>query len=195
MKKRKPGPARPFIVVAGIWRHLDRYWPILTCGPEDHTEDAFCAIKSESRVKPSNAALIALLDLKKAEAVLEPICTETEARLFMSTIGYTVLPELHPWDVTPADDVRECDETGMNLFAIAMYPKAEEYIRIGDPPIMKETFERLTGMGLLADQAIGLICKALTLEFSKSPNQEITPESIELVVQTLSRLPEFPDED
>ena len=191
----KPDPPRPFVLVAGIWEHLDRYWPTLTWGPDDPAEDGFCAIKSESRVKPTNAALIALLDIKKAEAVLEPICTETEARLFMSTIGYTVLPGLNPRDVTPADDVRESDETGMNLFALAIYPEVEEYIRIGDPPIVKETFDRLTGMGLIADQAIGLICKALTLEFSESGNREITPESIKRVVQILTRLPELPDED
>ena len=190
----KPDLPRPFIVVAGIWHDLDRYWPVLTFGPEDLAEDAICAIKSESRVRPTNAALIALLDLKKAQAVLEPICTEKEARLFMSTIGYTVMPELDPSDVTPADDVRESDETGMNLLALAMYSEVEEYVGIGDPPIMKETSDRLTAMGLSADEAIGLMCKALVEEYSKSPDHEIISESLERVVQILSRLPDLPDE-
>jgi hypothetical protein len=191
-EKRKSWPARPFMV-ADIWRNLQRYWPVLTFGPEDPAEDPFCAIKSESRRRPTNAALIALLDIKKAQAVLETVWTGAEARLFISTIGYTVRPGLHPSDVMPAEDVRESDETGMNLPALAMYREVEEYIRIGDPPIMKETADRLIGMGLSDDEAIGLICEALALEYSQSPDHEITPKSIDRIVRILSRLPDYPD--
>ena len=93
----------------------------------------------------------------------------------------------------PAEDIRESDETGMNLLALTMYREVEEYIRIGDPPIMKETSDRLMGMGLSDDEAIGLICKALALEYSQSPDHEITPKSIDRIVRILSGLPEFPD--
>ncbi len=58
---------------------------------------------------------------------------------------------------------------------------------------MKETADRLMGMGLSDDEAIGLICKALALEYYQSPDHEITPKSIDRIAQILSRLPEFPD--
>jgi hypothetical protein len=172
-------------MVAGIWHDLDRYWPVLTFGPEDPAEGAICAVKSESRRSPANAALIALIDLKQTQLVLEPICKDTQARRFMSTMGYTARPDLDPLDVMPAEDVRESDETGMNLLALAMYREAEEYIRIGNPPIFKETSERLIGMGLPDDEAIGLMCKALVDEYFE-PNHEITPESIDRIILILS---------
>jgi hypothetical protein len=136
-----------------------------------------------------------LIDLKKAEALPKPICTETEALRFLSTIGYSVRPELNPADMTPADGVRESDDIGLNLLAIAMYREVEEYIRIGDPPIMKQTADRLKGIGLSDDEAIGLMCKALVEEYSRNPDHEMTAESAERVVQILSALPDFPDDD
>ena len=194
MEKRKSWPTRPFMV-ADIWSHLDRYWPVLTFGPEDPEEDAICAMKFESRGRPTKAALIALIDLKKAEALPKPICTKAEAQLFLSRIGYAVRPELGPADVTPADGVRESDDMGLNLLALTLYGEVEECIRIGDPPIMKETSDRLVGMGLSDDEAIGLMCKALVEEYSRSPSHKVTPESAERVEQILSRLPDFPDDD
>ena len=41
--------------------------------------------------------------------------------------------------------------------------------------------------------AIGLICKALALEYTESPDHAITPKSIDRIVEILSRLPDFPD--
>ncbi|HEY2385180.1 MAG TPA: hypothetical protein VGK48_28735 [Terriglobia bacterium] len=111
----------------------------------------------------------------------------------MATMGYTVRPDVELSDVTPADDVHEPDEMGMNLFALAMYREVEDYIRIGDPPIFKETSERLIGMGLSDDEAIGLICKALVGEYTWDSNHEITPESLDRIVRTLSRLPDLHD--
>ena len=187
---REQGPLIWLPMQKGTACHLPFSWPRYSTVP---LTAPFCAIKSESRRRPTNAALIALLDIKKAQAVLEPVWTGAEARLFISTIGYTVRPGLHPSDVMPAEDVRESDETGMNLLALEMYREVEEYIRIGDPPIMKETADRLMGMGLSDDEAIGLICKALALEYYQSPDHEITPKSIDRIAQILSRLPEFPD--
>jgi len=92
-----------------------------------------------------------------------------------------------------AEDVRESDQPEMNLLALALYRQVEEYIRIGDPAIMKETADRLIGMGLSDDEAIGLICKALALEYSQSPDHAITPKSIDRIVRILSRLPDYPD--
>ena len=191
-EKRKRWPARPFMV-ADIWRDLGRNWPVLTFGPGDPAEDPFCAIKSESRRRPTNAALIALLDIKKAQAELEPGWTGAELRRFISTIGYTERPGLHPSDVMPAEDVRESDQPMMNILALAMYRQVEEYIRVGDPPIMKETADRLIGIGLSGDEAIGLICKALALDYTQSPDHAITPTSIDRIVGILSRLPDLPD--
>ncbi|HLH31729.1 MAG TPA: hypothetical protein VKY31_11040, partial [Terriglobia bacterium] len=57
----KSWPARPFLI-AGVWHHRKRYWPVLTFGPEDPTEAAICAVKTESRRRPTKAALIALID-------------------------------------------------------------------------------------------------------------------------------------
>ena len=185
-------PSGP-LLIACIWHNLKRYWPVLTFRPESPTEDPICAVKAESRRRPTKAALTALIDLKQTQLVLEPICTATQARQFMATMGYTVRPDLDLSDVTPADDVHEPDEMGMNLFALAMYREVGEYIRIDDPPIFKETSERLIGMGLSDDEAIGLICKALVEEYSWGPDHEITPESIDRIVQILSRLPDLSD--
>ncbi|HEY2383478.1 MAG TPA: hypothetical protein VGK48_20080 [Terriglobia bacterium] len=188
----KSWPARPFLIAA-IWHHVKRYWPVLTFGPEDPTQDPICAVKNESRRRPTKAALIALIDLKQTQLLLEPICTDTQARQFMTTKGYTVRPDVDVSDVTPADDVSEPDEFGMNLLALAMDREVEEYIRIGDPPIFKETSERLIGIGLSDDEAIGLMCKALVEEYSWDSNHEITPESLDRIVQILSRLPDLQD--
>jgi hypothetical protein len=188
----KSWPERPFLIAA-IWRHLKRYWPVLTFGPEDPTQDPICAVKNESRRRPTKAALIALIDLKQTQLVLEPISTDAQARQFMATKGYTVRPDVDLSDVTPAEDVREPDEFGMNLLALAMYRKVEEYIRIGAPPIFKDTSERLIGIGLSDDEAIGLMCKALVEEYSWNSKHEITPESLDQIVQTLSRLPDLHD--
>lgn len=185
-------PPRPFLI-ACIWHDRKRYWPVLTFAPEDPAQDAICAVKPESRRRPTRAALIALIDLKQTQLVLEPISTDTQAREFMTKMGYAVRPDVDLSDVTPAEDVREPDEMGMNLFALAINHEVEEYIRTGVPPIFKETFERLIGMGLSDDEALGLMCKALVEEHSLSRGEEITPESIEQIVEVLSRLPELPD--
>jgi hypothetical protein len=185
-------PERPFLIAA-IWHHRKRYWPVLTFGPEDPTEDPICAVKTESRRRPTKAALIALIDLKQTQLVLEPICTDTQARQFMARMGYTVQPDVDLSDVTPAADVREPDEFGMNFLALAMYREVEKYIRIGDAPVFKETSERLIGIGLSDDEAIGLMCKALVEDYSWDSNHEITPESLEQIVETLSRLPDLRD--
>jgi hypothetical protein len=221
MKKRKGRPARescrellsrvqphgcPFEIADGIWYDdHDRYWPVLTYWRPD--SEGLCAIKSAPQKQSINAALIAQSDLETLVAESEPPRTRSEVKSLLSKIGYTMRPKLDPWDVTPVEavleleeegmdtyDVRESDETGMNLLALAMYSEVEEYVRIGDPPIMKETSDRLTAMGLSADEAIGLMCKALVEEYSKSPDHKITSESIGRVIQIFSRLPEFPDE-
>jgi hypothetical protein len=111
----------------------------------------------------------------------------------MATKGYTVRPDVDLSDVTPAEDVQEPDEFGMNFLALAMYREVEEYIRVGDPPIFKETSERLIGMGLSDDEALVLMCKALVEEYSWDSNHEITPESLDRIVRTLSRLPDLHD--
>lgn len=185
-------PSRPFLI-ACIWHDRKRYWPVLMFAPEDPAQDPICAVKPESRRRPTRAALISLIDLKQTQLILEPISTETQARQFMATMGYTVRPDVDLSDVTPAEDVREPDEFGMNLLALAINREVEEYIRIGVPPIFKETSERLIGMGLSDDEALGLMCKVLTEEFSFGPGHEITPEAIEGIVQSLSRLPDLSD--
>lgn len=185
-------PSRPFLI-ACIWRSGKRYWPVLTFAPEDPAQAAICAVKSESRRRPTRAALISLIDLKQTQLIVEPIRTETQARQFMETMSYTVRPDLDLSDVTPAEDVREPDEYGMSLFALALNQDVEEYIRIGTPRIFKETSERLIGMGLSDDEALGLMCKALVEDYALSRGDEITPESLAEIVEVLSRLPDLRD--
>jgi hypothetical protein len=72
----------------------------------------------------------------------------------------------------------------MNLLALAMYREVEGYIRIGDPPIMKETSDRLIGMGLSDDEAIGLICKATVVNKTRIPSS-LRPNSRETFHGTL----------
>ena len=59
---------------------------------------------------------------------------------------------------------------------------------------MKETADRLIGMGLTDDPAIGLICKAMAEGYSRNPSHAATRDSAARVAQILSCLPDFPDD-
>src|SRR5437870_4093001 len=107
----------------------------------------------------------------------------------MFKIGYRVAPGIMLTDVAPADLVlrREAELDG---FILEFRPEVDANIREGDPPIMRETFDRLVREGFSSEEAANMITRAFVVEFFRQAREEL---DISLIEQTLSRLPKFPD--
>jgi hypothetical protein len=183
----------PITLAAGIWQLEKKYRPVIICRHKDTGKDRFVAVKSPvvEREQPINAAQIAQLDLIQAAAELEAPKIEMEARLFAIRVGYAIMPLVDMRDVAPADVVLKF-EAGMDEMITGIRPDVEEDIREGDPPIFKETFDRLRRAGYSAEEATNMMCMALVVEYSRQgPAVARNPEAIE---RALLRLPNFPDD-
>ena len=166
--------------------------PCDICTSKEPAARHFIATKRPrvTREQPINAAQIAQLDLLQAAAEFEPPETDIAAIQFVMKIGYWMMPAIDMRDVAPADAVLRC-EAAMDDMIQDVRPGVEEAIQDSDPPIFKETHDRLIRGGQSAEEATEMICRSIVIELIRQTCKEKDAESI---VRALSRLPRFPDD-
>jgi hypothetical protein len=168
------------------------YYPAICCRVNGSRRNFFTAIKVPLTPceLPVNAAQSAQLDLMKAAAELEPPRTKLDAFFFVFQIGYRLgFPIMTP-DVAPADLVlqREAELEGLIL---EFRPTIEKDIKADGPSPVKDTLDRLIREGFSRDDAVNMIARALIVDFYRQSSEE---PDIKQMQQTLSRLPQFPDD-
>jgi hypothetical protein len=177
-------------LVAAIWQWEGRYLPAIDCTRQPSGEGWFTTVKTPvKRWKlPINAARTAQHDLMKAAAELDPPRTELDAFLFTYKMGYRLCRGAMIDEVVTAERVIR-HEAKIDALVLEFRPQVDTGIREGDPPIMKETFERLIGEGISSEEAANLITRAFAVEFFKQDRKKPSPA---LLKETFSRLPQFP---
>jgi hypothetical protein len=175
-------------LVASIWQWEGRYLPAIDCKQQPSGEEWMTTVKAPLKpfTLPINAARTAQHDLRKASAELAPPRTELDAFLFTYKTGYRVAMLAMIDEVVTAERVLAHEA---KIDALVLECGVAAAIRTGEPPIMKETLERLIREGVSRQEAVELIARAFAVEFFKQDREKPSPASLK---EVFSRLPQFP---
>ena len=179
-----------FTLVASIRLWKGRYLPAIKCMCQPSGQDWFTTVKAPVKPwkLPINAARTAQHDLMKAAAELDPPRTELDAFLFTYKSGYRLSIGAMIDEVVAAERVLR-HEAKIDALVLEYRPQVDTGIQKGNPPIMKETFERLIRKGISSEEAANLITRAFAVEFFRQDRKTPGPA---LLKEAFSRLPEFP---
>jgi hypothetical protein len=177
-------------LVASIWQWKGKYLPAIECTRQPSGEGWFTTVKTPVKPwkLPINAARTAQHDLMNAATELDLPRTELDAFLFTYKSGYRLCMGVMIDEVVTAERVLR-HEAKIDAVVLECRPQVDTGIRESNPPILKETFERLIRKGISSEEAADLITRAFAVEFFRQDRKTPSPA---LLKESFSRLPQFP---